>query len=136
MARVTQTEWNRLTDREKEILKSIGISPEKHKQPDRKQCVVNIPVPYTLKVTTQCHLCGGRPVKYFDMVLSDEEGKAPHLHAVPILEEVALKKKFKSQVVHSSVCCECYQVLKGWSKEALVSKLIKTYGMLATGNGR
>lgn len=137
MAHIPQKQWDELTDKEKELLKAIGIRPNgKHKAPPNKLRGVKAPNPYTIKVITRCQLCKGSPVKYFDMVLSDENGE-PHLHAVPICKEDALKKKsLTTKETYSSTCCECYERLHKWSKEELIKKLVKTYAVVAIGAGR
>ena len=137
MAHIPQKQWLELTEKEKEILKAIGITPEKHKAPPQKPHSVRAPDPYTLQITTHCQLCGGHPIQYFDMVLSDEEGVDPHLHAVIISEDVALQRKdLVKRETHSSICCECCTRLCKWTKNDLIINLVKARGKLGAGVGR
>jgi hypothetical protein len=126
-----------LTEREKEILKSIGIRPNgKPKTLPRRLRGTRAPEPYTLEVTIHCQLCGGTPVKYFDMVLA-ENAEAPHLHAFPISKGEALQRPaLTKKDTYQSTCCECYRRLHKWSKEELVEKLIKVYPLASIGAGK
>ena len=142
MAHIPQKDWDNLTAREREILKSIGIRPNgKHKAPPRRLQGTRAPEPYTLEVTIYCQLCGGTPKKYFDMVLA-ENAEAPHLHAVLIsrrdalLQETIKMKAITKKETYQSTCCECYKRLHKWSKEDLIQKLIKVYPLASIGAGK
>jgi len=134
MAHIPQKQWEKLTDQEKEILKSIGIRPNgKHKAPSAKLQGIKAPNPYTLEVTIHCQLCGGTPKQYFDMVQFYESGE-PHLHAVLISKEDALKKAVLiKRDSYQSTCSECFDRLHDWTKEELIKKLIKVYPMASVG---
>ena len=137
MTHITQKEWNRLTDKEKEILKSIGIKPtEKHKAPAAQARGIKPPKPYTIEITIHCQLCKSTPKKYFDMVLA-ENVEVPYLHAIPISKEEAFKKPtLVKRETPQSTCCECYEKLHKWKKEELIMKLIKVYPSSSIGAGR
>jgi len=137
MAHIPKKQWDELTDREREILKSIGIRPNgKHKAPVEKPRATRAPDPYTIEVTVICQLCKGTPKQYFDMIPSDEEG-APHLHAVAISKENALKRKnLRKKDSYQSTCSECFNRLHDWTKEELIKKLIKVYPLASIGAGR
>ena len=132
---VTQREWDKLTEREKEILKGIGISPKSTKSsPKSLPFKGNPQEPYFLKRTVHCNLCKSITIKYFHMLLSEDSS---HLYSKEATEEEAVSGKYKSQELHQSTCSECYNVLiKEWTKEEIAKALIKAYPLASIGGGK
>ena len=134
MARMTQKVWEGLTEKERELLKSIGIRPNhRSKTIIKKTWHVKPPEPYTLLITTRCELCGSSPRQFFRMTLKDDP---TCLQATPFIydKEAPLPKgTLKREEVYSSTCSECPKELMKWEKADLIKKLLKAFPIASVG---
>ena len=129
---ITSKIWSSLNKKDRELLKQIGLKPKIIPRPIPNR--IKPPTPYCLKMITNCTLCGSKPIRYFRMVLSEDE---TYLTSVPITEEEANTCECRLKTTYSSTCPHCYEVLiKDWKKEDLVKALIKAYPLAAIGGSK
>ena len=134
MAKMTQEIWTGLTDREREILKSIGIRPNgRSKTIIKKIWHVKPPKPYTLLITTRCELCGSSPRRCFEMAIKDD---STTLQATPLVGKIPSGIPIKQEEIYSSTCSECPKELMKWKKVDLIKKLLKAYPIASIGGVR
>lgn len=142
MIQISLKKWSNLSQAERVIAKSLGITPKETKQvkgttPSPK------PKPYLMQAKTHCYLCKSDTEQFFHMILRDDGYTLPYLQSVEVTKDKAqqLEKKIPCKIkdIEASTCQACLEVLMKWSKEDLVKKLIKNYpkaraAILAGGN--
>lgn len=129
MIQVTQNQWDKLTQAEKTLAKSLGITPKKPAITKRES--LPKPEPYIMQAKVHCYLCKSDTEQFFHMKLKESIHYLPYLQSVKVTEKEAQELKkgmpYHTKVMEMSTCSVCPEVLMKWEKKELVRKLIEVY---------
>lgn len=120
-----QIDTKDLTQDELDLLQALVGSQVEKKAKEKiksKPCKQELE-PYTLRVETYCATCEMTHVQYFKMEFSEDK---THLHGVPLeAEDWYNTAKYKEEYRIIRYCNSCPSVLKSFTLEKLVDKLLK-----------
>lgn len=128
--KVTPEQWSRLTQAERTLAKTLGITLETATKKAFPSKPKSEPKPYTIEVEIHCYLCGSDTEQFFHMELREGQS-SPYLHSVKITKSQAqqLKKEmpYVTKIIEMSTCSSCFKALLKWEKEELAKKLIEVF---------
>jgi len=131
MVQVSLKKWSELSETERALARTLGVTPKESAQPAKRASHLHVPKPCIIQARVTCLLCESKTEQFFHMQLVEDISYQPYLKSVEITKQRAQRLAGgipkRSQNVEQSTCSVCSEVLGKWTKQELVRKLIEVF---------